>query len=339
MNASKYITSKIDGNNYCLTNGQFTRHLKLHGYTYQQYYEKYITVIEEKCQYCNKAKMFYQVKHVYASTCGSPKCRGLAIKETKQNWTNEERNTFILNKKKADDNRTMEEKHQILEKVKKTNLEKFGTEFTFKSGEVKDKSKKTKLEKYDNENWNNSRKATSSRLNRSDDKKLKTVNQRRATNLERYGVENPLLAQDFTSKSNKGNAAIKHYVMPSGKIVGIMGYENLALDIILKKYSEDDIALHDKLSNTWFEKIKYIAVNRHHLNYYPDIYIKSTNTIIEVKSDWWWDGNGNIKYKSRLENNLRKQNAVIALGYTYEVWIFKNKYDYRIIHCEQNIQT
>ncbi len=339
MNASKYIMSKIDNNNYCLSNGQFARHLKLHGITYQQYYEKYITGITETCSHCEKPKMFYQATNTYASTCGSPKCRGIAIKETKKNWTIEERNNFILNKKKADNTRTKEEKQAILEKIKTTNLEKFGTEFSFESEDIKNKAKKTKLTKYGDENYNNSRKASNSRINRSDDEKLKTINQRKSTNLERYGVENPLLSGNFTSKSNKHNSLVKDYKLPSGKIMGIMGYEPIALNIILKEYNENDIYISNcyNLINCGVPKVEYIAINRHHLNYYPDIYIKSTNTIIEVKSEWWWDGNGNIKYKSRLENNLRKRNAILALGYNYEVWIFKNKYDYRIIRSEQSI--
>jgi hypothetical protein len=337
VNVSKYIISKIDGGNYCLSNGQFTRHLQLNDMTYQQYYEKYITGIIEICKYCGRLKMFYQATNTYAATCGSPKCRGIVIKETKNNWTDEQREKDSINKRKVNAARTVEEKRNILEKVKKTNLEKFGTEFSFNSDELKAKAKQTKQLKYGNEKYNNSRKASNSRINRSDDEKLKTIKQRKATNLERYGVENPLLSQNFISKSNKGNSLVKTYTMPSGKIVGIMGYEPIALNILLKTYTENDIEVHDNFTHTCFEKIEYIAVNRHHLNYYPDIYIKSTNTIIEIKSKWWWDGNGSIKYKSRLENNLRKFRAAIINGYNYEVWLFENKYDYRIIHSEQDI--
>lgn len=336
MNATKYITSELDNSNYCISNGQFLRHLKLHGYTYQQYYEEFITGIKEVCAYCKKPKRFYQSTHTYASTCGAPECRGVTIRNTKNNWSDEQKQKDSINKRKANKRRTVEEKQAIREKVKATNLKKFGNENSFIAVEQKEKIKQTKLIKYGNEFWNNAKKASESRINRSADQKLQSKLKRYKTNLERYGVENPLLAQDFTSKSNKQNSRIKSYTMPSGKIVGVMGYEHLVLDILLKTFNEDDIELHDNLSHTCFEKIKYIAVNRHHLNYYPDIYIKPTNTIIEVKSQWWWDGNGSPKYKSRLENNLRKRNATIALGYNYEVWVFKNRYEYRIIKSEQD---
>lgn len=49
MGKAIYIKSKIDGNNYCKSNGQFTRHLKHHSLTYQQYYERYVTGIVMKC--------------------------------------------------------------------------------------------------------------------------------------------------------------------------------------------------------------------------------------------------------------------------------------------------
>jgi hypothetical protein len=45
-------------------------------------------------------------------------------------------------------------------------------------------------------------------------------------------------------------------------------------------------------------------------NYFPDIYIKSTNTIIEVKSQWTFD---NWK-----EKNLAKEQACLQQGFNFE---------------------
>jgi hypothetical protein len=67
------------------------------------------------------------------------------------------------------------------------------------------------------------------------------------------------------------------------------------------------------------------------MKYYPDIYIPKENKIIEVKGRWWWDGNGIEKYKSRLVNNLKKRSAVLDTGYNYEVWLFEDRKNYRIL--------
>jgi hypothetical protein len=61
--------------------------------------------------------------------------------------------------------------------------------------------------------------------------------------------------------------------------------------------------------------------------------------IIEVKSRWWWDGNGSEKYKSRLKNNLKKRQAVLDKGYIYELWLFENKNNYKILKNDTDFQT
>ena len=64
--------------------------------------------------------------------------------------------------------------------------------------------------------------------------------------------------------------------------------------------------------------------NNNELVYYPDIYIKSLNKIIEVKSTW--------TYKMYKEKNIAKWNATINSGYEFEVWVFNNKGECKIIN-------
>ena len=49
----------------------------------------------------------------------------------------------------------------------------------------------------------------------------------------------------------------------------------------------------------------------------PDIYIKSENKIIEVKSTW--------TYKSKTDNIKEKEESTKALGYNYEIWIYNKQ--------------
>lgn len=75
------------------------------------------------------------------------------------------------------------------------------------------------------------------------------------------------------------NYKYKKYIFPSGKSVNYQGYENVALDELIKMYNEDDI----ENNRQKIPKIQYILNNKV-CYYYPDIYIKSQNLIIEVKS-------------------------------------------------------
>lgn len=340
MNTAIYIESKIDGISYCKTNGQFTRHLRKNNLTYQDYYEKYITGNSLKCS-CGERLAFYQKTESYANSCGSPACRGKNISSTKQAWSDEQKEQDRANKKKAAASRSKEQIKKQVEKTRNTFKEKYGVEWSSNLETQKEKSRKTKLEKYGNEKYNNSRKASISRVSRSSEEKHLSKIKRYQTNLEKYGVENPLLRPESLSKSARHNSAGRDFTLPSGKVIGVRGYEDSALLELIENcnYNELDIIFDDmKLKKSPVPVFKYIDNRRHHLNYYPDIYIPKENCVIEVKSQWWWDGYGTEKYRSRLENNLRKRRAVLDKGYNYEVWIFQNKYSYKVLKNDQDFQ-
>jgi hypothetical protein len=100
--------------------------------------------------------------------------------------------------------------------------------------------------------------------------------------------------------------------MPSGELRKIQGYENYALDNLLKKYNESEI-LTDRIN---IPRIEYEYNQKKHY-YFPDIYIPSDNMIIEVKSDWIYKKQGDIV---NIKGNKCKLD-----GYNYELWIFNNK--------------
>jgi hypothetical protein len=335
--SATYIESKINGASYCKTNGQFTRHLKSNNLTYQAYYETYVTKVSPKCD-CGAPLTFYQKTETYANSCGDPKCVGNTISKSKQGWTEEQRLSDSINKKLAAATRTKENIKEKTEKARQTFKKKYGVDWISSHDSQKEKSKKTKLEKYGNEKYNNSKKASKTRVDKSV-KEKNVINQlRRSTNLERYGVENVLLTKTTPTKINKGNSSIKDYQLPSGKTIGVRGHEPLALRILFKelKYQESDAMIHDDYSDYAIEVFEFVNTNMHTTKYYPDIYIPKENKIIEVKSQWWWDGYGAAKYKSRLENNLRKRQAVLDKGYAYEVWIFENKHTYRVLKDDKD---
>lgn len=113
-------------------------------------------------------------------------------------------------------------------------------------------------------------------------------------------------------KSQLSGKKFKDYVFPSGKIRKIQGWENLALDTLTKQYTEDDIITERKEMPVIMYKIK----NKDH-RYYPDIWIKSTNLIVEVKSTH--------TYKQSLFVNINKALFTRKLGYDFEFWIYKQE--------------
>jgi len=99
------------------------------------------------------------------------------------------------------------------------------------------------------------------------------------------------------------------YELPSGRVIKLQGNEPQVLEQLLQTYSEDDILCEVKTINKEIGRIKYMFEDSEH-TYYPDFYIKSTNTIIEVKSQWTFD-----KWK---EKNLAKEQACLQQGFNFE---------------------
>ena len=75
---------------------------------------------------------------------------------------------------------------------------------------------------------------------------------------------------------------------------------------------EDDIFVGRKL-NKLVGKIMYISTDGKFHRYYPDIYIKSLNKIIEIKCDY--------TYNVVLEINLIKAETTRKLGFNFEFMI------------------
>jgi hypothetical protein len=78
------------------------------------------------------------------------------------------------------------------------------------------------------------------------------------------------------------------------------------------KLSEDNV-LTDRKE---VPKIKY-EIDGKISYYFPDIYIKSLNKIIEVKSTW--------TYEINKEKNIEKSKACTDAGYAFEFWIYSSK--------------
>ena len=158
-------------------------------------------------------------------------------------------------------------------------------------------------------------------------KKYQTISTKE-TCLIKYGVDN-YNKLDFVRKKHGDrilnqmiNGIYKHsyknYILPSGRIIRIQGFEDKALNILLTKYREDDILYGPKEIHQITGIIKYKFEDQER-KYFPDFYIKSENKIIEVKSIWTFDKKGRSK-KLREQNELKKE-ACIKKGLNFEFMI------------------
>lgn len=334
---SNNIVSAIDGKTYNRVNGHFTRHIRHHGMTYQEYYETYITGRKEFCA-CGKPRKLQQKNHEYTATCGSKVCHGKLLSKMKLSWS-QERNEEINARRRA------------------TSREKYGVDFVGQDSAVKakiaesnkrivdnsgltskelqqKKARKTKIERYGDEFYNNNEQISKSKQRHDVERKNEITELRRATCMKKYGVPNHLMRPEMKSKNASANASLKTAILPSGKEISYQGFEFLAIKHLLSSgYEEDDFLLsnpHSRSLNAipFFE---YLNLNNSRLRYYPDIFIPSENRIIEVKSRWWYDANGRAGYESRIENNRRKAEAAKAAGYHFEFWVFNSPNDFEVI--------
>lgn len=128
---------------------------------------------------------------------------------------------------------------------------------------------------------------------------------------ENYNVEHSLQYTKFFDKATATGCTHKPYKTPSGKILMYQGYEHLALDLLfMQEYDENDIVNSKKdVPEIW-----WIDADGKEHRYYVDIYIRSENRMIEIKSDYRYEQD-----KEKIEYLWR---TCVAHGFNYEVWIF-----------------
>ena len=185
----------------------------------------------------------------------------------------------------------------VQKKIKQTNFDRYGFEYGFQNEEIKNKIKKTNLEKYGVEYGLQNK---------------EIMDKIKKTNMEKYGVEHVTQNSEIMDKMTKCMYKSKEYIMPSGNIINIQGYEYIALDELLgvEKICENDIITGCKNVPT----IWYIDYNEKKRRHFVDIFIPSQNRCIEVKSTW--------TAKLNSHTIFLKQKAAKELGYKYEIWIY-----------------
>lgn len=264
-----------------------------------------------KCVVCNNNTYFNRNRWEFGETC-SVKCAANNIRRNDQI-----KNTVI--EKYGVDN--ISKTGIFKEALKRHNLEKYGVEHYFQTIDYKEKTMKTCQERYGVEHY--------TKTSDFKEKYVKTCHERygvehyakttdfkekiKLTCQEKYGVSHHMQDLDIFEKQQKASYYYKDYILPSGVISRIQGYEDKALDELLKKYSEEEIIISNKDIFKKCGKFEYVQKGKVH-RYYPDLFIPSENKIIEIKSS--------RTYQVQKEKNNLKKQSVIDKGYNFEFWVY-----------------
>ena len=183
------------------------------------------------------------------------------------------------------------------EKIKATNLIKYGCEHNSQNEEIKNKKILKSIINYGTEY------PLQSEIIKQKGKK---------TCQKKYGTDHPSQNEDYAEKHSKTCYNKKEYTLPSGKIIYVQGYEPLALNelIINEKIDESNIITGCKNVPTIWYNDENSKKHRH----YVDIFIPSQNKCIEVKSTW--------TAEKKKDCIFLKQDAAKLLGYNYEIWVY-----------------
>lgn len=198
-----------------------------------------------------------------------------------------------------------EKKSDILLKTNSTNLDRYDDKWVVNSEHSREKTQEKLGVRYSFQSKSIYDKAVESHLKNTGYvyplQNPKTLQKMKDTRRERYGS---MLVPCYRHKE---------YVMPSGKKVKVQGYEDRALDLLLDRFGESEVFVGRKAIEEQIGRVTYVNDGITH-SYYPDIYVRSANTIYEVKSRYTYDVNERI--------NLLKAEACVNLGMGFEFIIF-----------------
>lgn len=263
--------------------------------------------VEHQCQI---PEVKNKIKETFINKYGVDNPAKLEVTKQKQYDTNLKRYgvKFLVHnediKKKMDETNIIKygvdnvlKSKTIQETIKNTNIEKYGVDNPAKNKDVIEKMKNTNLERYGCQFPIQNK-----------DIKQKMIN----TNIATYGYADPIKNEIIAEKILHNSFKAKKYTTDSGKILTYQGFENFALKEVLNTYNENDIVN----SRIDVPKIFYLH-NGKEKRHYVDIYVKSCNLCIEVKSD----------YTITLKNDeiLLKQASAKNMGYNYEIWVYDRK--------------
>lgn len=159
---------------------------------------------------------------------------------------------------------------EVVTKMKNTNIKRYGVPYTLLNHDIRMKTLNTLMSQYGVDN-----------ISKVPDIQAKKMATSYLNHDCAYPMQNPEIAQRSMINSFK----LKSYKLPSGNEIVIQGYEDTALDLLLRYYDEDKIFTNRKS----VPEIWYTLDSGKYKRYFADILIKretKKDLIIEVKSTY-----------------------------------------------------
>jgi hypothetical protein len=142
------------------------------------------------------------------------------------------------------------------------------------------------------------------------------IQRMKQTCMERYGEDNPSKVPEIYERIVERLFSRKKFVFPSGREVTVMGYEPQAIERLLAQ--ERDLVLDRKIEEDEIRVGREVPRFRYRMDgdhvYFPDMWIRDTKVIIEVKSDYTFSFHPMLNYE--------KGKAVVEAGYVFRLMIF-----------------
>ena len=135
----------------------------------------------------------------------------------------------------------------VMNKTKKTCLNKYGVEYTTQSNEMKEKSKHTKEIRYNDKNYNNRQKMKITKFINHGDENYHNIEKMKKTNLERYGVPFYTQTEGYKIKSKETN--LKRYGVDN--VFKSDAVKNKSIETKLEKYGVEHLMQLDSYKHNY----------------------------------------------------------------------------------------
>jgi len=238
--------------------------------TKEEYYNRYISdnknngICSNKS--CNNKTVFDGLSKGYRKFCS------LTCSDKSEETKEKRRNTYLC--------RYGSKNIEILNKIKQTNLERYGTEYSLQNEIIREKIKKTNLERYGYECVFNNQKTK---------EKIKFIN------IEKYGCEHPSQTEEIKSKIKKTN--LQRYgtecVLQNKEIKEKI--KQINLDRYGTQYPIQNEFIREKAEKTNLKKYGYTRPAKN-----KDIYNKVIQTNLQKYGTKYVLQNKEVKDKSKL---------------------------------------
>ncbi|MEM4260988.1 MAG: hypothetical protein QXG00_07140 [Candidatus Woesearchaeota archaeon] len=212
---------------------------------------------------------------------------------------------------------------EIKKKIKSSMQKRYGVDSPQQNKIIRNKSKETQIKCYGQDGFNPTKTKQTLQKKYGVDNPLKSKKIRNKIKnilIKRYGVEyalqNPEIYEKCILNKIKNSYKFKEYISPTGKKYRVKGYEGNVIDYLIQAgINENDF------TNLRIEipTIEYYFDGKKRI-YYPDIFIRSKNMLIEVKSTY--------SYMKEMDKNLAKQNSCKRAGYNHIIIIWDKKNDH-----------